>query len=76
MFTRDNQALMDPKQLKVSLMKPSQYYEKVKQSRKLIINHAKLNIQHRNKLSKIRYDQNRPDPKYDIGDLVLVRAIN
>ena len=76
MFTRDNQALMDPKQLKVSLMKPSQYYEKVKQSRKLIINHAKLHIQHQNKLSKIRYDQNRPDPKYDIGDLVLVRVIN
>ncbi|CAF1442744.1 unnamed protein product [Rotaria sordida] len=76
MFTRENQLLMDPKQLKVSLMKPNQYYDKVKHSRELIINHVRLNIQRQNRSAKSRYDQNRPDPKYNIGDLVLVRAIN
>jgi transposase InsO family protein len=62
MFGRENLLLMDPKQMKVSLSKPNEYYEKVKQSRKFIIDYAKVNIEHRNKLAKLRYNKNRPDP--------------
>ncbi|CAF3617385.1 unnamed protein product [Rotaria socialis] len=76
MFTRENQLIMDPKQVKISLMKPNEYCEKAKQSRVLILNHVKLNIKHQHQLAKTRYDKNRPDPKYVKGDLVLVRVIN
>ena len=67
---------MDPQQMKISLSKPNQYYEKMKQARKVIIDHAKWNIQYQSKLAKIRYDRNRPDPVYHINDLVLVRVVN
>ncbi|CAF3848525.1 unnamed protein product [Rotaria magnacalcarata] len=73
MFTRENQLIMDPKKMKISLMKPNEYYEKAKQSRVLFFNHVKLNIKHQ--LVKTRHDKNRPDPKYVKGDLVLVRVI-
>jgi hypothetical protein len=76
MFGRENLLLMDPKQMKVSLSKPNQYYEEVKKSRQMIIDYAKLNIQRQDTLTKIRYDKNRPDPQYNIMDLVLVRAVN
>ena len=76
MYGRESQLLMDPKQLKTSLSKPNVYYEKFKQSRKMIMDHAKSNTQYQNKLAKIRYDRNRPDPIYHIDDLVLVRIIN
>jgi hypothetical protein len=76
MFGREKQLIMDPKQLKVTLSKPNQYYEKVKQSRRMIIDHAKLNIRHQKELSKTRYDRNRTDPKHNINDLVLVRVVN
>ncbi|CAF2956711.1 unnamed protein product [Rotaria sp. Silwood2] len=56
MFGRENLLLMDSQQMKVSLSKPNQYYEKVKRARSITINHAKLNIQHQIKLAKIRYD--------------------
>ncbi|CAF3790988.1 unnamed protein product [Rotaria sp. Silwood1] len=76
MFGRENLLLMDPKQMKVSLSKPNQYYEKAKRVRKILIDHAKLNIRHQSELAKIRYDRNRPDPIYHINDLVLIRVIN
>jgi hypothetical protein len=76
MFGRENQLLMDPQQMKISLSKPNQYYEKMKQTRKIIIDHAKWNIQYQSKLAKIRYDRNRPDPLYHINDLVLIRVVN
>ncbi|CAF1370955.1 unnamed protein product [Rotaria sordida] len=76
MFGRENLLLMDPRQMKISFSKQNQYYEKVKRARKIIIDHAKLNIQHQSKLAKIRYDRNRPDPIYHIDDLVLIRVIN
>lgn len=76
MFTRDTQLLMDPKQLKVSLTKPNQYYNQMRHARKIIINHTKMHIQHRNQMAKRRYDMNRPDPIYNINDLVLIRVIN
>ncbi|CAF3612366.1 unnamed protein product [Rotaria sp. Silwood1] len=38
MFGRENLLLMDPQQMKVSLSKPNQYYEKVKRARKIINN--------------------------------------
>ncbi|CAF4034620.1 unnamed protein product [Rotaria magnacalcarata] len=75
MFTRENQLIMDPKKMKISLMKPNEYYEKAKQSRVLFFNHVKLNIKHLHQLVKTRHDKNRPDPKYVKGDLVLVRVI-
>lgn len=74
MFGRKNQDLMGPKQLKVSLSKPSKYYEKFKRSRRLLLNCAKSNIQYHSQMAKIRYDQNRPDPQYNINDLVWVRV--
>lgn len=76
MFTRENQLLMDPKQLKVSLMKPNQYYDKVKHARKLIIDQVKQRIQQCSKSAKKRYDLNRPDPIYQKNDLVLIRVVN
>ncbi|CAF4090667.1 unnamed protein product [Adineta steineri] len=76
MFGRENMLLMDPKQLKISLSKPNLYYEKMKQSRKIIIDYSRMNIQNRMKQAKSRYDQNRPDPTYNINDLVLLRVIN
>ncbi|CAF3093368.1 unnamed protein product [Rotaria sp. Silwood2] len=56
--------------------KPNQYYDQVKQARKLILNDAELNIEHQTKSAKSLYDQNRPDLKYIKDDLVLVRVIN
>ncbi|CAF4247827.1 unnamed protein product [Rotaria magnacalcarata] len=76
MFTRESQLLMDPKQLKVSLMKPNEYYDKVKKSRKLIIDYAQSTIQHQRILAKKRFDTNRPDPQYRTNDLILIRVIN
>ncbi|CAM4928332.1 unnamed protein product [Rotaria socialis] len=76
MFTRENQLIMNPKQMKISLMKPNEYYEKTKQSRVLILDYVKLNIKDQHQLAKSRYDKNRPDPKYVKSDLVLVRVIN
>ena len=57
-------------------MKPNEYYDKVKKSRKLIIDYAQSTIQHQRTLSKKRFDTNRPDPQYRKGDLVLIRVIN
>ncbi|CAF4935252.1 unnamed protein product, partial [Rotaria socialis] len=76
MFTRKSQLLMDPKQLKVLLMKSNEYYDKVKKSRKLIIDYAQSTIQHQGTLAKNRFDTNRSDSKYHKGDSVLIRVIN
>ncbi|CAF3652818.1 unnamed protein product [Rotaria sp. Silwood1] len=57
-------------------MKPNQYYDKVKQTRKLILNHVELNTEHQTKSAKSLYDKNRSDPKYIKDDLVLLRVIN
>lgn len=73
MFGRRNQDLMDPKQFKVVLSKPNDYFQRVKRSRKILLDHAKSNIQYHSQLAKCRYDENRPDPQYDINDLVWVR---
>jgi hypothetical protein len=74
MFGRKNQDLMDPKQLKVVLSKPNEFYQRVKRARKILLDHAKSNIQYHSQLAKCRYDRNRPDPQYDTNDLVWVRV--
>jgi len=48
--------------MKISLSKPNQYYEKMKQARKVIIDHVKWNIQYQSEVAKIRYDRHRLDP--------------
>ena len=74
MFGRESQLFVEPKQLKISLSKPSEYYDKFKRSRSMIIQHAKANIQYQTQLAKRRFDRNRPDPRHQVNDLVLVRA--
>ncbi|CAF4868240.1 unnamed protein product, partial [Rotaria magnacalcarata] len=37
---------------------------------------AKLNIINYQQKYKQRYDTNRPDPSYNIGDIVLVKTLN
>ncbi|CAF1621069.1 unnamed protein product, partial [Didymodactylos carnosus] len=34
------------------------------------------NTQHQNSLAKQRFDKNRPDPQYEIGELVLIKVLD
>jgi hypothetical protein len=76
MFGREPQPLMDRKQLKVRLSKPNVYWDAIKQSRLLFQQIATTNAQHQNWLTKQRYDKNRPNPQYEIGELVLIKVLD
>jgi hypothetical protein len=53
--------------------KPSDYYEQLKKSIKLIHTHARENIIRKQHQYKTRYDKQRLDPRYAINDRVLIR---
>ncbi|CAF4407465.1 unnamed protein product, partial [Didymodactylos carnosus] len=53
--------------------KPCDYYHQLQKNLKTYHKYARGNMIHLQQLSKQRYDRNRTDPHYQIGDLVLTR---
>ncbi|CAF3314989.1 unnamed protein product [Rotaria sp. Silwood2] len=76
MFGREPQPLMDRKQLKVRLSRPNAYWDVVRRSRLLFQQIATANALHQNSLAKTRFDKNRPNPQYHIGELVLIKVMD
>ncbi|CAF4639140.1 unnamed protein product, partial [Didymodactylos carnosus] len=76
MFGREPQPLMERKQLKIQLSKPNEYWDVIRRSRLLFQQVATANAQHKNSLAKLRFDTNRSDPQYEIGDLVLIKVLD
>ncbi|CAF4109868.1 unnamed protein product, partial [Didymodactylos carnosus] len=66
---------MERKQLKIQLSKPNEYWDVIRRSR-LLFQQVATNAQHQNSLAKLRFDTNRPDPQYEIGDLVLIKVLD
>ncbi|CAM4808933.1 unnamed protein product [Rotaria magnacalcarata] len=58
----------------VKLPRAADFYKYLQQSRKIIINAACENIRQQQHLSKQRYDTNRKDTTYNIGDLAYVKV--
>ncbi|CAF1568111.1 unnamed protein product, partial [Rotaria sp. Silwood1] len=56
-----------------SFHKPSDYFTQLQNTLRIYHRAAKYNIIHQQQMNKNRYDQNRPDPHYNIGDKVLTR---
>jgi transposase InsO family protein len=56
--------------------KPSDYYRQVLRYKEITLQQAKAHIHHQQRLSKIRYDLNRPSPTYHVGDLVWTKVLN
>ncbi|CAF4538521.1 unnamed protein product [Didymodactylos carnosus] len=76
MFGREPRLPTETKQAKITLSKPNNYYELIQKSRKILKKCAKANMEYQNQLTKARFDQNRPDPKYFIDQLVLVKVLD
>ncbi|CAF1321609.1 unnamed protein product [Didymodactylos carnosus] len=52
---------------------PCDYYYQLQKNLKIYHKYARENMIHLQQLSKQRYDRNRADPHYQVGDLVLTR---
>ncbi|CAF1573552.1 unnamed protein product [Didymodactylos carnosus] len=53
--------------------KPNDYFAQLNKSLKIYHKNVTENIFKQQRLSKVKYNQNRQDPHYDIGDPVLLR---
>ncbi|CAF1500036.1 unnamed protein product [Rotaria sordida] len=53
--------------------KPNDYYVQLKKNLLIMQQHARDNIIRRQRQYKINYDKQRPDPHYEINDLVLIK---
>jgi hypothetical protein len=73
-FGRKFRSSFDLTSTVVKLPRAVDFYKYLRRSRKTIINAASENIRQQQYLSKQRYDANRRDIAYNIGDLVYVKV--
>jgi len=73
-FGRKHRSPFDPTSPIVKLPRADDFYKYLERSRKIIIKAACENIRQQQHLSKQRYDTNRKDIAYKIGDLVYVKV--
>ncbi|CAF4346039.1 unnamed protein product, partial [Didymodactylos carnosus] len=74
LFGRKPQLPTDSPRQEVIFNKPNDYYKQLEKCLKVYHTSARQNTIHNQKLAKQRYDKNRPDPHYAIGDQVFVRV--
>ncbi|CAF2678618.1 unnamed protein product [Rotaria sp. Silwood2] len=73
LYGREPRLPTDGKISSFTFRKPSDYYEQLKKSMKLIHGYARENIIRKQQQYKAQYDKQRPDPHYAINDSVLIR---
>ena len=73
MFGREISLPFDSARPVVSISKPSDYLTYLAHHRQLVLQAARDNIRRNQGITKARYDKNRSNPNYQVGDLVLIR---
>lgn len=73
-FGRKLKSPFDPTSKIVKIPRADEFYKYLQRSRTIIIKAACENIRQQQHLSKQRYDVNRKDMSYNIGDLVYVKV--
>ncbi|CAF4559739.1 unnamed protein product, partial [Rotaria socialis] len=73
LYGREPRLPTDGRLSSFTFRKPSDYYEQLKKSMKLIHGYARDNIIQKQQQYKVQYDKLRPDPHYAINDRVLIR---
>jgi hypothetical protein len=73
-FGRKFRSPFDPTSSTVKLPRADDFYQYLQRSRKRMVEAACENIRQQQHLSKQRYDTNRKDIVYNIGDLVYVKV--
>ena len=73
LYGRPARLPIDPQPSRFSLRKPSDYFEQLRKTLRIFHNSAKQRISLQQKSNKDRYDHNRLDPHYKVGDSVLTR---
>jgi hypothetical protein len=75
-FGRTPRNSFDPYNSSFRFSKPSDYYNQVLKYKQAALQQAKAQILHQQQSSKIRYDRNRSNPTYQVGDLVWTKVLN
>ena len=73
LYGRPPRLPIHPRPSHFSFVKPNDYFEQLKKTLRLYHQTARNNIVHQRQLNKHRYDINRQDPHYNVGDKVLSR---
>ncbi|CAF3420246.1 unnamed protein product, partial [Rotaria socialis] len=73
LYGREPRLPTDGRLSSFTFRKPSDYYEQLNKSMKLIHGYARENIIRKQQQYKVQYDKLRPDPHYVINDRVLIR---
>ncbi|CAF1013801.1 unnamed protein product [Didymodactylos carnosus] len=72
-FGQDPKLPPDEPPKMVIFNRPNDYYQQLKKNLAIYHRHARQNMIRQQQLSKQRYDNNRKDPHYEVGQLVLLR---
>ncbi|CAF1187952.1 unnamed protein product [Rotaria sordida] len=73
LYGRQPRLPIHPRPSHFSFSKPSDYFNQLQKTLRIYHQATKSNIIHQQEMNKNRYDQNRLDPHYNIGDKVLTR---
>ena len=73
-FGRKQKSPFDPASKNFILTQPSGFYQRLQKTRRIILKQAQENVRHQQQLTKQRYDKNRKDISYSVGNLVFLRV--
>ena len=73
-FCRRQKSPFDSASNSVTLLRAEEFHKRLQSIRRINLNQARENIRNQQHLSKRRYDSNRKDISYSVGDLVFVKV--
>jgi hypothetical protein len=73
-FGRRQKSPFDPSSIMPNIPNTTEFYKRLKKSRRTILQQARENIRHQQQSAKQRYDKHRKDIQYAVDDLVFTKV--
>ncbi|CAF1310430.1 unnamed protein product [Adineta ricciae] len=73
-FGRKQKSPFDSTSQDITFTKPNEFYEYLQKTRRILMNAARVAIRRQQNTTRQRYNKNRKDASYDLGDLVFLKV--